>query len=183
MEEIGNVLEKYLEWGKKIDFSSFESYINRNLVVDFRIKEFYDFNYVKNTIKENVALGIEHFARENGLFAPFFEQLFDYDENKLSLYITGKYKDITVKYELGKIYLNFKDSKIRTKRKMLDFPKFKMKKIEDKNVVLLADFLKYIINNSLDNKVLELETNIKNLDNLKKEYNSRKLKYKKMKIK
>ena len=96
MEEIGNVLEKYLEWGKKIDFFFFLSYINRNLVVDFRIKEFYDFNYVKDTIKENVALGIEHFARENGLFVPFFEQLFDYDENKLSLYLVGKYKDITV---------------------------------------------------------------------------------------
>lgn len=182
MEEIGNVLEKYLEWGKKIDFSSFESYINRNLVVDFRIKEFYDFNYVKNTINENVALGIEHFARENGLFAPFFEQLFNYDENKLSLYLVGKYKDITVKYEIGRIYLNFKDSRVRTKRKMLDFPKFRMKKMEN-NVILFADFLKSIINETLDNKVLELETNIKNLDNLKKEYNSRKLKYKKMKIK
>lgn len=182
MEEIGNVLEKYLEWGKKVDFSSFSDYINRNLVVDFRIKEFYDFNYVKNTINENVALGIEHFSRENGLFVPFFEQLFDYDENKLSLYLVGKYKDITVKYEIGKIYLNFKDSKVRTKRKMLDFPKFRMKKMEN-NVILFADFLKSIINETLDNKVLELETNLKNLDNLKKEYNSRKNKYKKMKIK
>ena len=38
-----NVLEKYLDWGKKTDFSSFEDYINRNLVVGLRIQEYYDF--------------------------------------------------------------------------------------------------------------------------------------------
>ena len=45
MEKIGNkkdLLEKYLVWGKKVDFSSFSDYINRNLVVDFKIKKLYD---------------------------------------------------------------------------------------------------------------------------------------------
>lgn len=183
MEKIGNkkdLLEKYLVWGKKVDFSSFSDYINRNLVVDFKIKEFYDFKYLKDIIENDVAQGIEHYCRENDLFFPFFSNLFDFD--RFTLYLVGKYKDINIKYELGKVDVNLKDNKFLVKRKMLDFPKFRMKKMEN-NVILFADFLKSIINETLDNKVLELETNLKNLDNLKKEYNSRKNKYKKMKIK
>ena len=172
-------LENYLTWGQKIDFSSFESYINRNLVVDFRIKEYYDYEEVINTVISNIVNGIEHYCRKNGLFYPFFKELISFDERTFTLYIEGIYKDVYIKYELGRVYLNMKKSKFRTKRKMLDFPKFKMK---DKNVILLADYLKSIINISLDNKVLEIENNIKNIDNLKKEYNSRKNKMKKLKI-
>lgn len=179
-----NVLEKYLDWGKKIDFSNFEDYINRNLVVGFRIKEYYDFEYLKNNVVENVELGIEHYSKENGLFFPFFEQLFYFDEDKFSLYLVGKYDNVNIKYELGKVYFNLKKSRLRNKkRKMLDFPKFEMTRTDDKIPLLLGNFLKSIINETLENKVVELEQNVKNLDNLKKEYNSRKNKYKKMKIK
>lgn len=179
-----NVLEKYLDWGKKTDFSSFEDYINRNLVVGFRIKEYYDFEYLKNNVAENVELGIEHYSKENGLFFPFFEQLFYFDEDKFSLYLVGEYDKVNIKYELGKIYFNLKKSKLRNKkRKMLDFPRFEMCNIDDKIPLLLGNFLKSIINETLENKVIELEQNVKNLDNLKKEYISRKNKYKKMKIK
>lgn len=172
-------LENYLTWGKKIDFSSFESYINRNLIVDFRIKEYYDYREVVDIVISNIVNGVEHYCRENGLFYPFFKELFSFDERTFTLYIEGIYKDVHIKYELGRVYLNMKKNKFRSKRKMLDFPKFKMK---DKNVILLVDYLKSIINISLDNKVLEMENNIKNIDNLKKEYNSRKNKMKKLKI-
>ena len=100
------------------------------------------------------------------------------------MYLVGKYDNVNIKYELGKVYFNLKKSRLRNKkRKMLDFPRFEMCNIDDKIPLLLGNFLKSIINETLENKVIELEQNVKNLDNLKKEYNSRKNKYKKMKIK
>ena len=109
-------LENYLTWGQKIDFSSFESYINRNLVVDFRIKEYYDYEEVINTVISNIVNGIEHYCKENGLFYPFFKELISFDERTFTLYIEGIYKDVHIKYELGRVYLNMKKSKFRTKR-------------------------------------------------------------------
>ena len=180
--KIENALEKYLVWGKKIDFSSFEDYINRNLVSGFIIKERYELEEVKNIVKDNILQGIDHYAKENGLFYPFFEQLFVYNKDLMALYLAGTYKDVPIHFELGKVYLNLKKNTVLKRKKMLNYPQFKMVKYEHKKIILLSDFLKWAINESLENKALQVDLNIQMLEKLREKYINDKNNFRGLKI-
>lgn len=177
-----NLLENYLKWGKKVDFSSFKDYMNRNIVARFDMKERYEIQDIKQIIKGNIKMGIKHYAKENNLFLPFFKKMFYYDEQNMRLFLIGKYKGIDIKFLLGEVHISLKRNRIMKRKKMLDFPKFTMTNYDDKTIILLCDFIKWVINRTLENRALQTDNNIKAIDDLRKKYENEKKLYESLKI-
>lgn len=179
MEKLNELLEKYLEWGEKTDFSEFEDYINRNINVDLEKGKIYDEMEIENILNENIYNGIKHYADEFHLYMPVFEQLFGYDKRLFDLSIIGKYKEFPVVYKMGEIDIKL-SKKMGNRQRLESLPIFK---IYNKNDILLTDFLKTAINSCIDKKISEYDLNLKTLENLKKKYQKEKTEIKKLKIK
>lgn len=144
-----------------------ENYINDMIFNNIKIGEFYVIKDLHEKIINNINKGIEHFCKDFDYFAPFFTTVFKMDlgimkfcglyNGKLEIEeIIGKYKIIYKKTGL----LNIHD-----KVKLLNINNFifDRKFFNENENISIANFISNVIKTVKNNKIENINTEIKDL--------------------
>ena len=142
-----------------------ENYINDMIFNNIKIGEYYVIEDLHKKIIDNINEGIAHFCKDFDYFAPFFTTVFKM--NVGVMFFEGKYNGkLDIQETIGTYKVVWKkDSKITRTKKLLNIDKFVFdrKFFGGNENISIADFISNVIKTVKNNKIENINTEIKDL--------------------